>query len=46
VDVVGARAAGLNAVLLDAGGLYDGYDCPRIRAFAELPALASGMEPR
>ena len=44
VDVVGARAAGLQAVLLDAGGLYDGYDCPRIRAFSELPALlAAGI---
>jgi HAD superfamily hydrolase (TIGR01509 family) len=39
VDVVGARAAGIGAVLLDAGGLYAGYDCPRIREFAELPAL-------
>ena len=37
VDVVGARAAGLHAVLLDIAGLYDGYDCPRIRAFVELP---------
>lgn len=41
VDVVGARAAGLHAMLLDVAGLYDGCDCPRIRAFAELPdALA------
>jgi putative hydrolase of the HAD superfamily len=39
VDVVGARAAGLGAVLLDASGLYDGYDCPRVRALAELPGL-------
>lgn len=38
VDVVGARAAGLHAVLLDIAGLYDGCDCPRIRTFAELPA--------
>ncbi len=38
VDVVGARAAGLQAVLLDIAGLYDGYDCPRIRAFSELPS--------
>ena len=37
VDVVGARAAGLHAVLLDIAGLYDGYDCPRIRSFADLP---------
>jgi len=39
VDVVGARAAGLHAVLLDSAGLYEGYDCPRIRTFAELPEL-------
>jgi HAD superfamily hydrolase (TIGR01549 family) len=39
VDVVGARAAGIDAVLLDIAGLYDGCDCPRIRTFAELPAL-------
>ena len=45
VDVVGARAAGLQAVLLDAGGLYEGYDCPRIRAFSELPDLLNaGVE--
>ena len=38
VDVVGARAAGLHAVLLDIAGLYDGHDCPRIRTFSDLPA--------
>jgi len=43
VDVVGARAAGLHAVLLDVAGLYDGFDCPRIRAFADLPA-ALGLQ--
>jgi HAD superfamily hydrolase (TIGR01509 family) len=37
VDVVGARAAGLQAVLLDLGGLYVDYECPKIRSFAELP---------
>ena len=31
VDVVGARAAGIGAILLDAAGLYDGCDCPRVR---------------
>jgi putative hydrolase of the HAD superfamily len=36
VDVVGARAAGLSAVLLDAGDLYSGYDCPRVRSLEEL----------
>jgi HAD superfamily hydrolase (TIGR01509 family) len=39
VDVVGARAAGLQAVLLDVAGLYDGVDCPRIRTLSELPAM-------
>jgi putative hydrolase of the HAD superfamily len=29
IDVVGARAAGLHAWLLDSAGLYAGYDCPR-----------------
>src|SRR5262249_46958294 len=41
VDVVGARAAGLHAMLVDIAGLYDGYDCPRVRSFAELPATIS-----
>lgn len=37
VDVAGARAAGIAAVLLDIAGLYDGVDCPRIRTLGELP---------
>lgn len=41
VDVVGARNAGLRAVLLDAAGLYDGYDCPRVTT---LDALAYAIE--
>jgi putative hydrolase of the HAD superfamily len=37
VDVMGARRAGLReAVLFDAGGLYDRVDCPRVASFAEL----------
>jgi putative hydrolase of the HAD superfamily len=36
VDVVGARAAGLHAVLLDVARLYDGFDCPRIQRLPEL----------
>lgn len=39
VDVVGARAAGLRAVLLDERGLYEGVDCPRVRSLAELVRL-------
>jgi putative hydrolase of the HAD superfamily len=38
VDVVGARAAGLRAVLLDPHDLYAGVDCPRIRSLDELVA--------
>jgi HAD superfamily hydrolase (TIGR01509 family) len=30
VDVVGARRAGLQAILLDTAGLYEGYDCERV----------------
>jgi HAD superfamily hydrolase (TIGR01549 family) len=39
VDVVGARKAGLQAVLLDAAGLYEGADCPRIHSLADLCEL-------
>jgi putative hydrolase of the HAD superfamily len=43
VDVVGARAAGLRAVLLDEAGLYDDADCPRVRSLADLvDAIANG----
>jgi putative hydrolase of the HAD superfamily len=38
VDVVGARAAGLRAVLVDRGSLYAGADCPRVRDLRELAA--------
>jgi HAD superfamily hydrolase (TIGR01509 family) len=46
VDVAGARAAGLHAILLDIAGLYDGCDCPRIRAFADLPAAIQTVADR
>ncbi|HEY7284834.1 MAG TPA: HAD-IA family hydrolase [Vicinamibacterales bacterium] len=36
VDVVGARSAGLQAVLLDAARLYEGVECPRIHSLADL----------
>jgi putative hydrolase of the HAD superfamily len=39
VDVAGARAAGLRAVLLDAAGLYSDYDCPRVASLDELARL-------
>jgi len=38
-DVIGARAAGLRAVLLDIGDLYGDHDCERVRSLAELADL-------
>jgi putative hydrolase of the HAD superfamily len=38
VDVAGARAAGLTAVLLDRHDLYVDVDVPRLRSITELPA--------
>jgi putative hydrolase of the HAD superfamily len=35
VDVLGARAAGLRAVLLDAADLYRDADCPRVQSLDE-----------
>jgi len=40
IDVVGARAAGLPAVLLDSAGLYVDADCPRV---ASLPEFADRL---
>jgi HAD superfamily hydrolase (TIGR01549 family) len=40
IDVVGARAAGLKAALLDVAGLYAAHDCPR---FSSLTALADAL---
>ena len=39
VDVAGARAAGLSAILVDEGGLRPDADCPRIQSIAALPML-------
>lgn len=39
IDVAGARAAGLAAVLVDEADLYPTVDCPRITSIAELPTL-------
>lgn len=36
VDVTGARAAGLTAILVDEADLHAEADCPRIRSIAEL----------
>ncbi|MEK6631643.1 MAG: HAD family hydrolase [Acidobacteriota bacterium] len=35
IDVIGARTAGLPAVLLDAAEMYEGVDCPRVRSLGE-----------
>jgi HAD superfamily hydrolase (TIGR01549 family) len=37
VDVVGARSAGLSAILVDEADLQKDADCPRIRNISELP---------
>ena len=39
VDVVGARSAGLTAVLVDPADLYEDVDVVRIRSLSELPAV-------
>lgn len=40
VDVVGARRAGLDAILLDEADLYAGCDCRRVRSMTDLvPAI-------
>jgi FMN phosphatase YigB (HAD superfamily) len=36
VDVVGARRAGLGAILLDSANLYEEADCVRVRTLAQL----------
>jgi HAD superfamily hydrolase (TIGR01509 family) len=45
VDIVGARAAGAEAILVDAAGLSADRDCIRVRALAEVPALLGITEP-
>lgn len=44
IDVVGARAAGLPAVLLDRTGIYHDVDCPRVRSLAEYAKRLIGGE--
>ena len=39
IDVLGARAAGIDAVLLDRDDLRSHVDVPRIRSLSELPAM-------
>jgi FMN phosphatase YigB (HAD superfamily) len=40
VDVLGARAAGIAAVLLDPGGVWGARDCPVARSLAGAVRLA------
>ena len=42
VDVVGARAAGIEPILLDAAGLYEECDCTRVASLPELVDLLVG----
>ena len=43
VDVVGARAAGIEPVLLDAASLYPDADCRRVQSLEELVKLATSL---
>ena len=45
VDVVGARSAGLQAVLLDTARLYEDVDCQRIQALPDLCQLLVSRSP-
>jgi HAD superfamily hydrolase (TIGR01549 family) len=40
-DIVGARNAGLQALLYDPAGVFDEPDCPVIRSYREFPMLAN-----
>src|SRR5262245_6089420 len=43
VDVLGARSAGLQAMLLDPHNLYEGYDVARVKSLNELVATITGL---
>ena len=42
VDVLGARAVGLRAILLDPGGVWGERDCPKAQSLSEAVGLALG----
>ncbi len=42
-DVIGARAAGMPAILVDPEDLFPDADCPVIRSLAELPDLLQSL---
>ncbi len=39
IDILGARSVGMRAILIDAFGVCDHQDCPRISSLSELPEL-------
>ena len=43
VDVVGARGAGLGAVLFDPGGVWGARDCPRAAGLSEAADRATAL---
>ena len=43
VDVVGARSAGLRAMLFDPHDLYADYDVPRVKDLSELATLVTDL---
>jgi HAD superfamily hydrolase (TIGR01509 family) len=43
IDIVGARAAGLQAVLLDSAGLHAGRDCDRVASLGEFADRLCGL---
>jgi putative hydrolase of the HAD superfamily len=43
VDVAGARAAGLQAMLFDPHELYEAYDVERVKTLDELAAVVTGL---
>ena len=46
VDVAGARAAGIEPILLDAGDLYADCDCERVRSLADFVKRVSTIRDR
>ncbi len=44
IDVAGANAAGIAAVLIDPLGLYEGWSCDRVTDVRHLPALLEAMD--
>jgi putative hydrolase of the HAD superfamily len=46
VDVMGARAAGLSAILLDVAGLYPEADCPRARSMTDVVKILGDFSAR